>query len=548
MTMQVPRSVRENLQFLIVEVDSQVARLQTLLAGDRPDLHREILDRRGYSGNLKNWIHNGCRERLAGPSIREADVPVLRCSEVIASDLDWIAERCRDCVEQVREIHDADCLQRDACREMLERVRGGIGMIGDALEARETRKALKIGQIQRKLDRRFRELQKHHVKALQHGENTGDLIRSLIVAYGIGRMGNALQSISEALIAASLGQSVSLESLQSLQATVANVAGAPGSDALELGALAETRSGSAVAGVRHGNPDGADYQAIFKHGAKRKLKEERIGVERWHEVYPGLAPEVYSFEKDGNTASLLIEHLPGPTFDKILLREGDPLLGDALGTLEQTLRDIWRRTRREQPAPVDFMVQLQKRLPDVWKLHPEFQRESVRLCGLQRPSFDWLVDAARELEAEIAAPFTVYIHGDFNLDNILYDPQESRVHFIDLRRSRDADYVQDVSVFMVSNYRLQILDRALRRRIMACACACHAMAARYAAECGDTSFDHRLALGLARSFMTSTRFILDKSLSRSMFLRARYLLELALSVPPGESAEFRLPVEALFSA
>ena len=29
------------------------------------------------------------------------------------------------------------------------------------------------------------------------------------------------------------------------------------------------------------------------------------------------------------------------------------------------------------------------------------------------------------------------------------------------------DYVQDVSVFMVSNYRLQVLDRDTRQRIMA---------------------------------------------------------------------------------
>lgn len=545
--MQIPRNVRENLQFLVVEVDSQVARLQGLLRGDGPGLHREILDRRGYSGNLKNWIHNGCRERLAEPAVSEAELPVLRSSEVIASDLDRIAERCRDCVEQVREISARECLDQDACCEMLDRVRTGMGMIGPALEGRETRKALKIGQVQRKLDRRFAELQKHHVQALQEGGNTGDQVRALFVAYGIGRMGNALRSISEALIAATLGQSVSLESLRSLKSSVANVPGAPAADDVELGALAETRSGSAVAGVRAETAEGDDYRAIFKHGAKRKLKEERIGVERWHEVYPGLAPEVYSYEKNGSTASLLIEHLPGPTFEKILLRDGDDLLQDALATLEQTLHRIWRTTRNDQPVRTDFMDQLQKRLRDVWKLHPEFQRDSVRLCGLQRPSFDWLVKTARELEPEIGAPFSVYIHGDFNLDNILYDPGGRQVHFIDLRRSRQADYVQDVSVFMVSNFRLQILDRALRRRIMACACACYALARRYAAENGDVTFDHRLALGLARSFVTSTRFILDKSLSRSMFLRARHLLELALSVPPGESAGFQLPVREIFS-
>ena len=151
-------------------------------------------------------------------------------------------------------------------------------------------------------------------------------------------------------------------------------------------------------------------------------------------------------------------------------------------------------------------------------------------------------------EQEIQAPFSVYIHGDFNVDNIIYDPEEKRINFIDLHRSRYMDYVQDVSVFMVSNYRLQILDRPLRQRIMQVAHDLCQVARRHARKTDDETFELRLALGLARSFATSTRFILDKSLARNMFLRASYLLELVLASDPAKAQDFRLPVKEIFVA
>ena len=52
------------------------------------------------------------------------------------------------------------------------------------------------------------------------------------------------------------------------------------------------------------------------------------------------------------------------------------------------------------------------------------------------------------------------------------------------------------------------------------------------AELAAVAAELRLALGLARSFASSTRFILDQTLAAAMFLRARYLLELARAEHP----------------
>jgi hypothetical protein len=53
-------------------------------------------------------------------------------------------------------------------------------------------------------------------------------------------------------------------------------------------------------------------------------------------------------------------------------------------------------------------------------------------------------------------------------------------------------------------------------------------------------------LGLARSFATSTRFVLDKTLARAMWLRARYLLESVLAADMKQIQKFKLPIKEIF--
>ena len=200
----------------------------------------------------------------------------------------------------------------------------------------------------------------------------------------------------------------------------------------------------------------------------------------------------------------------------------------------------------KKPVSAEYMTQLSKRLDEVYGIHPEFRRMKMRICGHTVPAFETLLNRAKLLESRLSAPFSVYIHGDFNVDNIIYDPLEKKINFIDLHRSRYMDYVQDVSVFMVSMYRLQVLDAPLRKRILDMAMDFYEFSASYAKRSKDDTFELRLALGLARSFATSTRFILDKSLARTMFLRARYLIERVLEANPKQPKSFKVPVKEIF--
>ena len=255
---------------------------------------------------------------------------------------------------------------------------------------------------------------------------------------------------------------------------------------------------------------------------------------------------ILSWKKKGKSASLLIEHLSGNTFEQIVLNESTEMLNDVLQELKNTLHSVWTETLADKPVSADFMRQLDKRISDVYAVHPEFQDSLQVICGHQVPSFNSLAAKATEIETGLEAPFSVYIHGDFNIDNLIYDPENRQIRYVDLHRSRYMDYVQDVSVFMVSNYRLQVLDPVVRRRIAAVISNFYRIAAEFAANNNDSTFELRLAFGLVRSLATSTRFILDRDLARGMFLRARYLLEQIVKLEPAAYEDYRVPVEEIF--
>jgi len=538
--------MHENLRFLIVEVNGQLSALQSFLIQPSAALGRRILERSGYAENLKARIHNTSLQELAAGPEEGVNTQALRAIEAITTHLQHMVEHVREVVRQSQYLSRPKALDGTRYQSMLEQLLRGLALVESAFCERDSNLAMQIGEIESSLDRDYRRLLKRYTKQLQRKRRSADLLCLIFIAHYLEQMGDEMLGISEAILSANLGQVFNIDRYQQLSASVAKLGEREGLDDLVVEPIAETRSGSAIAGIASPERGRQGFDAIYKDGGKRKLKEERQGVENWHEIFPGLAPRILSYHKRGQSAALLIEHLAGLTFEQILLHEPNKLLRQALRQLTHTLRSIWRETGTKKRVSADYTGQLCKRLGDVYAVHPEFRQGGARVAGLELVAFDRLLERAMAYEQGIQAPFSVYIHGDFNVDNIIYDPGEQRINFIDLHRSRYMDYVQDVTVFMVSIYRLQVLDSQVRRRILGLAVEFCRFARGYARKRGDRTFEIRLALGLARSFATSPRFILDKSLSRAMFLRARYLLEQVLRVDPRAAKRFRVPVEELF--
>jgi aminoglycoside phosphotransferase (APT) family kinase protein len=543
----IPQSIRHNLLFLIAEVSSQLSRLQNYMLAPSLEMAAQFTERGGYILNLTVRIHNDSHSHIIHyKEDKKLDCLSFRAINAIASSLERIAELCCDCIHYMSGMSDPSCLQAHEYQALLEQVIAAIALIDRAIVANNTQLALKISAVEQVLKSACDQLIEKYTLALKNKDSIEDLIAALFVARSVEHIGDALLNISEALISGNLGQAVNIDRYHALSGFVEQLKDKKNQQ-WAVKNLAETHSGTTVAGISKARKHKANIVAIFKDGQKRKLQEERESVAIWHEIYPGIAPKIFSYDVQGDSAALLIEHLDGMTFESLLLNESRRHQQAGLQQLCLTLKSIWQTTRRKKIVHAHYMGQLKRRLGEVYRLHPEFKQPCQRIGELKLLGFDGLVKQAQSYEEHLNPSFSVYIHGDFNSDNIIYQPLSGKINFIDLHRSRYMDYVQDVSVFMVSNYRLQVLDSALRQRVLELTLSFYEFVADFAKKNNDENFEFRLALGLARSFATSTRFILDKTLAQAMFMRSRYLIEQVLTIMDStQTADYRVPIREIF--
>lgn len=547
--------IRENLRFLIIEVEKQLRRTKDFLAQPTTALLAKVAEADDYVDNLKTAIQTKAFAAAmeAGQRGRET-AAMLRTYEVVASNLERIADFCEKVMVQVGYVESPELYARYDFRDALGEVMTGVGLIERAVFERDVQVALGICRVEHTLDALYTSALERILGELAttRGLNARSLVALLFVAHYMERMGDALLNIGEAVLSEQLGERIKIGRLRALEDSLDLTPG-PRSHLghLSLEPVAETRSGARVSSVATASPVAIDTRSsprlmIFKEGKTKKLVEERDSIRRWEQLMPGLAPRIYSFHDSGDDGAILFEYLPGSTYESVLLEKPWPELVLALDHIQDQLLEVWERTRAEAPVAPRFLQQLCARLPDVLAVHPEFHDSDARIGAQHIPCFTSLIERLDALDAALSAPFSVLIHGDFNTDNVIYDANKGAVRFIDLHRSCMMDYVQDVSVFLVSHFRLQFLDAEARRRINGATLRFFEFAERAARRFGDASFHERLALGVARSFATSTRFVLDPRLARAMFLRSRYLLErIAEAHAAGRAAELTLPREVL---
>jgi phosphate uptake regulator/aminoglycoside phosphotransferase (APT) family kinase protein len=538
-------SVTENLRFLILEVRRQVDRTREYLARPSRELLESALARDDYIDNLKGIIQRKCFT-LAADASREDPMSVefLKAIDVVAMNLERIADFCESILGQVDHVERPEVLARYDFTPLFDAVLAGVSRVEEAVLQRSVQLALEICRVEPQLDRLHAGLFQRVLQELKQGQEAQAHLTILFISHYLERMGDSLLNVGEAVLSASVGERVKVDQFLALEDSLEAVRADRSIEDVELENLAETRSGCRVTRVSD-RDDEEQRPVIFKEGRPGKLGEEKRNLERWAELMPGLVPQVNFFFERGETSAILYEYLPGATFEKLLLQPDSAGLDLALRELRATLQAVWTKTRRDEAASAGFLRQLADRLGDVYAVHPAFRERGAHIGSVDILPFEELLARARSIESRLLPPFSVLVHGDLNVDNIILDPRERAIRFIDLHRSTMMDYVQDVSVFLVSNYRTQVFRAPIRDRIQRVILEFYEFARSFAVEHGDRTFGARLALGLARSFASSTRFILDEEFARSMFLRARYLLEQLLARDPAGIQAFEVPREAL---
>ncbi|MCA8917495.1 MAG: phosphotransferase [Planctomycetes bacterium] len=546
--MIVQEGIEENLRFLILEVRKQVEKTRKFLARPSRKLLESVRAKDDYIDNLKSIIQRKCfKHAVRDSKLQQAEIDLLKAVEIIAVNLERIADFSENIIGQAGYVIDEDVLDVYDFDPMLEVVISALDQVADAVFQQDVQIALLVCRAEDELDRMYAKVFHRVLQDMKEGGEPQSLVTVLFIFRYLERMGDSLLNVGEAVISAAMGERIKIDrfwaledsldstNLTDLKENLRNVALRP---------MGETKSGCRISSVQ--NEKSGGRAVIFKEGKLGKLLDEKRSIERWHELEPGLAPQIHSFHHQGENGSILFEYLPGRTFEEIIMRKEVPDIESALRDICEVLKGVWTRTRDDKPSPAGFMKQMRSRLPDVYQLHPKFRQEGWQVDGLKFLPMEDLIEQAHALEEKhLRPPFSVFIHGDFNIDNILYDAEEKAVHFIDLNRSRFTDYLQDVSVFIVSNQRLQVFETPVRRRLNHVALSFFEFARSFAENNGDKTFQARLALGLARSLATSTRFVLDEDFAKSMFFKSRYLLEQLLKHPPDQLDTFKLPEEVL---
>lgn len=528
----------ENFRFMILEVQGQLRATRDFMHSPSRKEYKRIISRDDHIDNLKTIIENNCFSHIhTNPSLSKEDIDCIRAMHEIAVNLERMANHCVNILEQMAYLSTMDGLLPKEYDPMFDTILKAVDKILPALESHNLPMALSICRAEYELDERYKKVFARVIESVAHKKakiraSLHDYITDVFVYRYLERIGDDILAIGEALLFVNLGERIKIKQFEALQHTLSNSGFESNLDNIDYRSIWGSRSGCRIAHVRsayHKNEadpkHNYDHDTIYKEGYIKKIAKEKRNIERWAKLFPHLVPTIYGYHEQGKQASLLVEFLQGYTMDEVLLLPDAKMLTKALFVLQETFSAIWDRTRTDKSVATNYIGQIHERLHAIWRVHPELYCSPINFCGLTIPSSEDLLNLCKDIEYQLPAPYTVFTHGDCNLSNLVYHNESQTIRFIDLYRSRDYDPVQDISVFMVSAFRIPIFTPEMRRRILWTMRRAFNFTKVYAYKHEDPTFQARLALALARSFYTSPRFELQRPFAREMFLRAHFLLE-----------------------
>lgn len=538
--------IDRNFKFMIIEVTKQLERTYKLMEEPSRTQVQKILSGDNYIDILKSIIEKKIISYYRhNRRLDKQSADAASAVNMVTNNLERIADLCANIAKYTQKLNEPTFMTRFQFRSYFERIRTALSLIIEAEISTDTTKALKVCQMEETLNELYATDFDRIKEELRLGENTDDLLVALQILHYLERIGDALLNIGEAILFAATGEKLKFHEYKALDDALHASQEHTGIHDYALDFKYETRSGSRIGKVADPDRDQSEPEAIFKKGNLDKLRREKQNIERWSELIPGISPRVLEFNETEADASLLLEFLDGLTFQDLALSAEVNVIERALQLLQETLNTVWHRSRQDEPVHANYLEQLSSRLDDVLRVHPRFQVSSRQVGSLVICSLEELINKTKVIDQELPAPFRVLIHGDLNTDNIIYNQYGDRLHMIDLYRSREMDYVQDVSVFIVSNFRMPVFEPSLRRRLDDIILSFYHFAQDFADRHEDRTFQARLAMGLIRSFITSTRFELNEDFAKVMHLRSVYLLEKLIAHKGKPWERFQLTLETL---
>ncbi|MDR1396087.1 MAG: phosphotransferase [Deltaproteobacteria bacterium] len=514
--------IRQDIRHLTREVLQAAMEARDLLYRRDAAKSRSLCTRAAYITTQTALIQKETLAMVFTKTSGPKDSLFLQAISSIASRLERISELLLNLDGQAGYLLELDFLKSFRLEDFFREIFRGLGLIHPAIERRDVSLAVKLGQVEEKLDGLYADRFSRIIAGFGTGPHPENLVTTLMIIHYLERVGDMLLEIGEKIIYFILGENIKLEQYKALGAGLKAFGQHLEPESLDFRSIWSGRSGCRIGVV--GTAAGEE-PVLFKHGPAYKLAMERENLDLWSALRPGLTPQVKAFipARDGQEAALILEFIPSRTLQAFFVENTPQEACRGLKLALETMISLWQTTRQDRPAKAEFSRQAESRLSEAAALYPELMNQFGSIGRLEIRTIEKVLSEARTLEEELCAPFTARIHGDFNLSNLLYSPQGPRISVIDLYRSRESDYVQDISVLLVSIIRLPIFSVQGRWLLTQAAAETAARARQFAGEMNDPAYEARLAFGLARSFITSTRFVMKEKLAALFAARARYL-------------------------
>ena len=481
----------------------------------------EVIERDDMIDNFNVFLEGRCYELVASGSLDARGIRVARSTAKVAANLERAGDAGTHIAKRVRLIHqegaertpfefpDVEAIALSAVTEATQSF-----LEGDLDLAR--RACLREPELDGCFVARLEEL----VTLMQaRPAQIPYLIQCLSVLKYLEKVADYTLNIGEQTIYCVTGRRLKFPQYLQLE----RLAGDAHLEAYDFRPYWDGISGAIVARV-----EAPETPMIYKEGSRRKIEEEATKLETWQRIANDLTPRILGSVTVKDRQALLREYVEGALLSDLYLSSCPREVKlRATRRVLASVEFVWQTTLIPTPPPIDYVEQIRQRLADAFVLHLQLwaTAKSGITDGRRIPPLETLLDGAARLQKDLAPPFSVWLHGDFNANNVIYNVETEQIKFIDVHRSKPGDYAQDIGVFLLSMVRRPDLTAAAEADVHAVNEVVEDFARSFARRRNDLAFDRRLKLSLARSCLTSIRVIIDPSMAERLLRRGMTLLD-----------------------
>ncbi|HWO93326.1 MAG TPA: PhoU domain-containing protein [Dehalococcoidia bacterium] len=475
-----------------------------------------IIEKDDVADNLNLAIEDVCFNLVAESTMGGDEARFLRSAPKVAANIERIGDAACHIAKHVRIIHIEGITPSHFPMAGLESI--ALPAVDEAVSA-YLKRDLQLAEL---ACSREPQLDAAYVDALQrltetlrlHPDDATYLMHVYSVLKYLEKVGDYVLNIGEQALFLISGRRMKFDQYQQLD----RLTGQTPIGSLQFHPYWDGISGALVARL-----ETAEGAFVYKEGSQRKIAPEVSKAEEWDRILSGATPRIIRTATLRDREALLREFVQGQLLSDVLLRD-EPLERKraAVGELVDMVSAVWSGSLSAESPRVDYVRQIRDRLDEVYALHPELQDEADGGHGI---ALHDLLGQAERVEAGLAPSFSVWLHGDLNLNNVVIDSQTGRLKLIDIHRSHSGDYLEDLAVLLVSFERLAVEGERTRRLLRRLAHHVVLFGRGFARIHSDTTYPQRLRLALARSLITSARVVPDDAHARDLYSRGIGLLD-----------------------